>query len=245
MKIALVSSALLLSVAGSAFGALESLDGPMQFSGEKMRFERNQWQTLPGFSSTRGGPITDIYDNTLTPLAFGNGGAGNFFGDNLITTGIGDIRELEFSVGNAGTGAGTLTRVDIQIQVWELDPDALSYFQIGGLAFDNVPVNLAAGQFTSLTVTDPGIALTQTDILVVMRLSDPIGSGLSNLFQIRANPVVIGSSANDLVTGNATGPTGFGAFASNNNLFYRVAVPAPGSVALLGLGGLIVGRRRR
>lgn len=244
MKVA-VSALVLAAFAGSASAALESVDGPLRFNGSKLRFERGQWSEVPAFASTRE-PIVDIYDNTVTPITFGGAGAGNFLGDNLITTGTGDIRELEFSVGNAGAGAGTLTRVDVQIQVWELDPDALSYFQIGAATFDNIPVNVTAGQFTSLTATDLGISLTQTDILVLVRLSDPVGTGLGNLLQVRANPVAIGSSTNDLVVGNAVGPTGFGAFAgTNNNLWYRVAVPAPGSMALLGLGGLLAARRRR
>lgn len=247
MKTGLVSCAVLLASAGAAMGSLQTIEGPISYSGTRYQLSRvGHLQEVPSFASTRE-PIMDIYDNTVTPLAFGGNGT-NFLGDELQTTGIGDIREFEFSVGNAGTGAGTLTRIDISIQFWEDDLGGngpADYTFLGQLDFNDVALNLAAGTFTSLVLTDPGISLSQQTVVALVRLHDPVGTGPANLFQVRADPPAVGTSANDIAVGNATGFTGFAAFPSSNNLWYRVAVPAPGSLALLGLGGLVAVRRRR
>lgn len=248
MKIALVSVAALLAISGTALAELTSYNGSVTASSS--RYTLNRAGTLlevPSFVNTRGPAFTDIYDNTVTPVAFGGNGT-NFLGDNLITTGTGDVRELEFSIGNAGAvvaGTGTLTRLDIGILIYQFD-GVSGYNQIYSNNFNDIAMNLPHGNFTTLTLTDPGVSLTQTDIIVAVRLSDPIGTTGTNLFQVRANPVAVGSSDNDLVVGNTTAITGFASFAgTNNNIMYRVAIPAPGSLALLGLGGLAAVRRRR
>lgn len=245
MKIALVSVAALLAISGTALAELTSYNGPITASSSRYTLNRaGSLLEVPSFVNNRGPAFTDIYDNTVTPLAFGGNGT-NFLGDNLITTGTGDIRELEFSIGNSGTGAGTLTRLDIGILIYQFD-GVSGYNQIYSNSFNDIAMNLPAGNFTTLTLTDPGVSLTQTDIIVAVRLFDPIGTGATNLFQVRANPVAVGSSDNDVAVGNATAITGFATFPTgSNNLMYRVAIPAPGSLALLGLGGLAAIRRRR
>lgn len=231
--------------AGSALGALTEFNGPFVESETRIVMNRDGARRVePVGFGLRGGPITDVYDSLGTIVAAA-ANANLFLGDNLITTGTGDVREFEFTLFNGSTNAAW-TRSDISVLFLEFD-GVSTYNVIDQLNFNDVPIGLAAGAFTTFLLEDPGITITNTDIVAAVRFTDVQGIAANQAAQLRTNPVLIGSSANTFHfrENGAPGAFAFVGFASNNNFAYRVAVPAPGALALLGLGGLAAIRRRR
>lgn len=243
MKIAAASVLTLLALSGTALAEFTTLTGPMAQASERLVLDRagNASRQPVGFGN-RGPAFVDIYDNVNSTALAAGANANLFLGDNVITTGVGDIREFEFSLFNGGTAIWT--RTDISVIFFEFN--GLGYDLLGQLNFNDVTVGLSPGFFTTLTVTDPGITLSNNDVIAAVRFTDVQGIAANQAGQIRSGPVpVIGTSANDIFVETAPGNFTFAAFPSNNNLMYRIAVPAPGALALLGLGGIVAARRRR
>ncbi len=245
MKTQMLAVMAVVAASGSAMGSLTEFSGPFAQSNDRIVINGRTGavRTQQAGFADRGGPLTDVYDNVSSPaLAAGTNG-GNFLGDEVITTGTGTIREFEFSAFNGGTVPWT--RADISIVFFEFDGVSAFNF-LAQLDFDNVPLNIAGGgSFGFLTLTDPGVTISNTDVIVALRYRDIVGPAQNQVGQIRSNPPVVGSSDNTFLWGDIGAGLQPLAFASNNNLAYRIAVPAPGAIALVGLGGLLVARRRR
>lgn len=116
----------------------------------------------------------------------------------------------------------------------------------GGLdgAGASIRLSFADGSLESLGIYLPPASLTTWTIDTAVFTG---GGALANMgIQIR-NPTDIGSSTDKLVLGSSviTSPYA-GAPVGNTSIFIRTnSVPTPGALCLLGLGGLVAGRRRR
>lgn len=243
MKLVTLSVLALMAAAGGASAAITTYTGPISQSDHRIVMDRaGNLRTQPVGFGDRGPAFVDIYDNVNTTALAGVSNADRFTGDLLNTTGTGAIREFEFSLLNAGTAVWTRTDISIIF----LESDGVGPFNfLGQLDFDNVPVGLNPGFFTTLVITDPGITLTQTEVIAAVRFTDVQGIAVTQTAQIRANPVVVGSSDDTFLVADLGSGLTFAGFPSNNNVMYRIAVPAPGALALVGLGGLVAIRRRR
>src|SRR5262249_13775732 len=102
--------------------------------------------------------------------------------------------------------------------------------------------------FTGLSGLGTPINLSTTDLLVSPQLSTTVGSTRAGI--AGSSPVTVGSSPVSFYKNDPSSPpAGFYVFSGGatpgDPIYKLVTIPAPGSLALLGLGGLIAGRRRR
>lgn len=212
--------------------------------------------------------------DNFTGQAFANGGTANQSG-NLITRLVADdttwagpvltgqsVLTVRFSVANLNT---TAVSARARIRFWAADGAGGapgSYYSGVGFTFN--AISFASG-VTVLTGTIgaglfPAVAPGQTlwAGLTFDNNSGATGATLAqmnNLGQGIFNPVGIGSSADRFFQTTAAGsffgtanPAGSLTNFSGNpvgNFGWEFIVPAPSSLALLGLGGLVAARRRR
>ncbi|MEK6703910.1 MAG: PEP-CTERM sorting domain-containing protein [Planctomycetota bacterium] len=171
------------------------------------------------------------------------------------------FRRVTFSVGNLNAEA---VAARVRVRFWFGDGAGGgpgTYYNGVGFTFN--PITFQANS-ANLFFFDPGAGVF-AQIAAGQRMwagmtFDNVGTAttdaqLNNLGQLIFNPAVIGGSADALFTTNGAGSF-FGAanpagtitnYGGNPvaNLGWEFVVPAPTSLALLGLGGLVVGRRRR
>lgn len=105
--------------------------------------------------------------------------------------------------------------------------------------------------FTSGNVTAVGGNFWSTDINFQPRAAEVVielGDGTIVSFNSTSSADFRGFTSNDLITSisiTAIDPLSGPAWATMDNLYVGQLVPAPGAMALLGLGGLAAARRRR
>jgi hypothetical protein len=116
------------------------------------------------------------------------------------------------------------------------------------------PGGLAAGFFSTVSVTGLvglGINLDTTDIIATQTVT-ALSGGTTRIGVASLNPLLAGTSSgtsiyvdSNTIGGGVAGFYNFGNPIINSNLGYRITVPTPGAMALVGLGGLVAARRRR
>lgn len=209
-----------------------------------------------GFSIENGlPPFTDVYNNLdapSAPLSFISN-TNRFLGDQLLLTSPGSIQEVEITLGNSSAGGNTaaLTRIDLDLQIYQRTSPT-TFDLVTSLNFNDVAITggLGAGFFTAFTIDlGAGVPVTSNEIILAVKWSDPVGptTGINALRQVLFNPVRIGSSDNTFLWGDIDGDGDIESAAAgpNNNLGYRVAIPTPATLTLIGLSGLAACRRRR
>jgi hypothetical protein len=195
--------------------------------------------------------FTNLQAGFAANAAFSSTDLTAVFGDQLATVGTGRLQEFSFTLFNSGTSAGALTSAQVAINFYRASDSSL----IGGFNVNTGAINLNTGFFTTLNVTDLDgldINLDTTDIIVTQSVLSLVGAA-NRLGLVSANPVTIGTSVPQLYIDASTtggGVAGFYNITSGGapisfNAGYQVAVPAPASAAMLGLGGLFAARRRR
>lgn len=201
----------------------------------------------------------DRYRNWAAPsnlLAHFETGQGTRNGDdiNMVAPGAGLLSDMGFSVANTSATAGQgLTFVRTTIEFFDIggnnlggffsDLNMVGFFGAGGLAAgSSVRLNFGAGALTGLNLYIPNAAFVTQTFTGATWLAGGAGIGQ----QIRNAPV-LGTSADGLIIGGSYVNSPFaGNPVGNMSYFIQTDnVPAPGVLALLGLGGIVAGRRRR
>ncbi len=198
---------------------------------------------------------TTVFDNSAggTLLAFSSTNLSNTWGDDFVSTGTGTVDEFSFAVFNSGSSAGSLLTATVAIRFYD-DTSATSPFGPLGLqgGFNgnvNFGAGLNAGFFSIVTFTGLsglGINLLDTYNVVTQQVTAKTGTA-NRLGVVSANPIAIGSGFSDFYQNPGSAGEGWYTSASGavNLVNKTVVIPAPGAMAVLGLGGLVAGRRRR
>jgi len=143
----------------------------------------------------------------------------------------GDLAQSFQQFNNTITGAGIFLQADVgtsdvvTITLYDALPNA------GGSALASGSATGFEGSWVDVSWDAVNIAPDTTFFLVFTSATDTLG--------------IAGSTDNPYDRGQVFANPGFQSFPTFDYTFRTFAVPAPASVALLGMGGLIVGRRRR
>jgi len=185
-------------------------------------------------------PIEGGYDPRLSPTSVYNSIPGPYAAFPAATGSLGFedytsvastsptfvLAQMRF-VGGVSTAGESL-----RFQFFDATSSPFSSFTVGPLG---------AGNFI-YTITLGTVALGGKDSTFVVPTIGELeiftaGAGLGQFF-LTATPPAVGSSS--LLVGSTGGPTN-----TFNHAFELRQVPAPGALALLGLGGIVAARRRR
>lgn len=204
-----------------------------------------------GDATPRAGAANDRYKNSAaTPIgAFSSTSLTSVWGDRVTTTGTGILDEMDFTIYNSSSSAGTLLTASFGLNIF----NGTTLAPIGG--FNTTTVSFGAGlglnAFSVITVTGLSalnINLNTTDLILTQTVLAKTGAA-NRLGIVFMDPPSVGSSTNTFYANSATvGPAGFynvGNPAINANPGYRVNIPEPGTLALLGMGVPFVLRRRK
>lgn len=184
-------------------------------------------------------------------------GLGSLTGDDVnLIAGPALLDTMGFSIYNGNTAGQRLSFVDGEIDFFRQsdgsfiggflwNADLATLLGSGGLdGGSSVRLSFPAGSLQSLGINlETAMYVTQTFTTATL----PLGGSSASVGQQIRNPPATGTSADLLVIGGSivTSP-----FAGNpvGNMSFTITttdVPAPGALAILGLGGLVAGRRRR
>ena len=249
----LVAAIAACSLSAMASAAVESA----QFGGAyTQRFGETSWATAQPVSSFVG-PAYDTTNYVTTgATGFGVGATSSItlnrtYGDTLsMSGGIGSTLDtFAFTVFCSGSSAADLVSATETIAFYRLSDSSF----IGGFTVTLGP--LAKGYYTNLSLTSLsslGITFDTNDVLVTQQLSNVVGATRMGVAFGSNNtspaPAVGTTTAGLYITDAATAPglyTFTGSTANSNGVFQVGVVPAPGAMALLGVAGLVGGRRRR
>lgn len=201
----------------------------------------------------RGG--TTVFSNLQSGFtanaAFSSTDLGAVWGDQLALAGTGTLESFSFAIFNSGSSAGALTSAVVDFAFFRASDSS----SLGGFSVNTGDINLNAGFFTTLTVGGLGgfgVDLDTTDVIVLQTVTSTVGAA-NRLGVISATPASVGTSIPQLYIQASTvggGVAGFYNITSAGapisfNVGYELVVPTPGSMALLGMGGLFASRRRR
>ncbi len=206
------------------------------------------FETSPGISALQTGQTIFGYGNQAPPTA-------NSMGDDFVVSG-GGWNVTDFNVFNYQTGAqtspSTFTSVNMTIYSGAVGDTSNQVYTTSGLTnsvWTGVYRTDATGTGTlrpifQNTVATPGLVLADGNYWVSWNVAGTLTSGP---WAVPVTPAPLGANAMQQI-GVA------GAWATTNNgglpddmafIFNGTIVPAPSSLALLGLGGLVACRRRR
>lgn len=243
-----VLSALALAAIAGVVSADVIVEENLQFGGHIITDVYGNTQ-----SHTRGTNVT-LYSNTSSAanVATSSLDLNTRWGDTLNMVGTGVLDAFSFTVFNSASSGntGVINTYDADVRFYR----ASDFSFIGGFIgqIDFGPAGLATGFYSVITFSGLGgfgINLDTADIVATQARTAHTGAsfrmGVASL-----NPVTIGSSPVSFYRDDPSAPpAGFYVFSGGTTpaqLGYHVEVlPAPGAVALLGLGGLVATRRRR
>lgn len=207
-----------------------------------------------GSLSTRVG--TTVYSNisSAANVATSSATTGTVWGDSLNMTGTGLLEEFTFGIYNSSSSTSTLTAVTYSINFYkQSDSSFIGGFSTGSLNMVTIfgSPGLQAGFFGLVTFTGMGflgINLNDPNIICTQNITAKTGS--TRMGVVSLNPVTVGSSGVDFYKNDSAAPPAgwyvFSGGATPAQIAYGINVtPAPSAMALMGLGGLIAGRRRR
>lgn len=198
---------------------------------------------------------TTVFDNSGggTLGAFSSTNLTNTWGDDFVATGTGTVDEFSFAVFNSGSSAGPLLTATAQVLFWDdtlaVAPFSPAGFQGGFNGNINFGAGLNPGFYSIVTFTGlSGLGINLLDTYNVFTQQITAKTGTANrLGVVSANPIAIGSGFSDFYQNPGSAGEGWYTSASGpvNLINKTVVIPAPGALAMLGLGGLVAGRRRR
>lgn len=205
-----------------------------------------------------GAVVNENYDNWR---AAAQGGASNLLGLyntagreladdlNMINVGAGWLDSCGFSVANANGPAGSaLTGGSGTVRFYRQSDGGF----IDGFNFNLPALNLAPGTSSRISFAAGALASLEiylpSAIFASVQYSTLTGTGgftIANAGQQIRGPINTGSST-DALWDDGAGFNFGGSPAANSAWFVKTDnVPAPGSIALMGIAGLVAGRRRR
>ncbi len=257
MKKAVVLSCAVAALAGQAFGAeIVSLDGFSQEEGARV-FDVRTGSWISQSVSDR--MSTTIYQNIAgpTPAGVRHSVANEVVGDDIDPGSFGsltngNVQEVTISIANFGADINSET-LDLSILFFDNTGSGLGGLPIPGNTIGEIPISvsnfsLAGASFGLVTFSGLDVInevrLSQEQFWIGVRFDGLSSSDPTLLGQVfySENPT-IGDSA-DQYYRSSTGNPAFSSQATNN-FAYEILVPAPGALAVLGVGGLVATRRRR
>jgi len=200
-------------------------------------------------------------DGALQAIADTIVNAGDLTGDdvNFIPNGANVLSGMGFNFANLNAAGQRLTFASGAVQFF----DAATLLSVGGFTYNSNLAGLAGGgldggtsiriSFADNSLNGLLIALPSIPLLVTWNY-DPAttvltGGGTTlNLGQQVRNPIGVGTSGDQWVSGNTVVAGPIGAFLANTTIFLRLEstpIPEPTSLAVLGLGAATMLRRRR
>jgi MYXO-CTERM domain-containing protein len=244
----LVGIVALAGLAGAASGEVILRGGNGPLAGTVQAF------TVPDSYQGDGLRVVNTnYDNWTNPPSALTGvflAGGDEIADDLsmVAVGAGWLSNMGINVANAN-GTSNLTGGQMIIRFY----DGGGSF-IGGFAANLPALSLAAGASARLQFADGALSglniFLPTNIFVSLQINTSTWSGAgsnANIGYQTRGPIGVGSSTDGMINVTTNTPFNFnGNPVANTGLYIRTDnVPAPGALALLGLGGLLAARRRR
>ena len=228
-----------------------------QFAGRiTLNMETGETQWEPADGTPRAGPANDIYRNMGAPCV-ANGAVSStdllaLWGDRVMTTGTGILDEMDFTIFNSSSSAGTLLTATFGLEYYEgATQNFIDGFNTASVSFG---AGLNPGFFTVITVTGLGglnINLNTSDLFVVQTVLAKTGPA-TRLGIASHDPIQVGTSANSMFIAASTiggGVPGFYTLGNppiNANPGYRInLVPEPGTLSLLACSMIALCIRRR
>jgi len=233
--------ALILASVGSALA-----------SPEMAQYAGSHYVTLgnPGYENRVDTVIyTNINATGSVTAGFSQAGTTATFGDNLNMIDSGVMQRFSFSLFNSAGAGNTVAMTGGTMNLSFLRQSDSSV--IGGFSVNLAPIlgvpggALNPGFYTIITVNTSALALNLDTANIATRQSLTGGAGRYGI--VIQPTVLIGSSDAAMFISSPATPAGnytIGGVSAANPL-YEVVIPAPGAMALLGLGGLVATRRRR
>ncbi|HLO41425.1 MAG TPA: PEP-CTERM sorting domain-containing protein [Phycisphaerales bacterium] len=244
----LIGAALVAALAGVASADISTETA--QFGGYiNINLATGQTTYSDSNFSTR---ATTIYSNTASAASFGVSSTdlNSTWGDDFTGVGSGGtLSGQQFTVFNSGTSLGSLLTATVTMSYY----DSVGAFLGGFNGNVNFGTGLNVGFYSVVTFSgleSLGINLTSSNLIVTQKVASKTGLA-SRLGIVSMNPVNVGFSDIDMYVSSSTiggGVAGWYTFGTSGpaNMGLQVdVIPAPASVALLGMGGLVAARRRR
>ena len=220
-----------------------------------LSYGSSAWTVSQGPSYSFLGPVYDSTNFTTSGSAgFGAGATSTtdlatIYGDRLtmVNAAGSTLDTFKFAVFCSSSSTGNLTSATETIRFYR----AADSTYIGGFT-----VNIGAitkgfySVFTVNSLSTLGINFDTNEVLVTQQLSSVVGANrMGTVFSNASNTPALGSTNAGLYISNASNAAGYYTFTGYPNFssgVYQVStVPAPGALALLGVAGILGGRRRR
>jgi hypothetical protein len=203
--------------------------------------------------------VGTVHDNTLNAAnaAFSSTNLANIWGDDWIGAGAGIVDSVTIGIFNSSSASGSLQSCKVQINFWD-DTDATGATLLGnqgGIISNTIDFSggvigggLGKSNYVLITFSNLasfGINLLDTYNIVTQQYSNVVGS--NRLGIVSLGVATVGTSFADFY--QSPGSAGAGFYTSGTTHVglanKTTVIPAPGALAMLGLGGLVAGRRRR
>lgn len=260
MKTVGIAFCAIVASAGTAFG--QSVENFTQIDEVRMFDVRSgQWVASSSIGDrTDHTPIQTIYSNIdfATTGGVQHSTAGEVIGDDITPaafiapSGGGTVRQVTISIANFGADI-VGQDVSLDLVFFRNDGSGIGGIPIAGSVIGTIAINIPSfnlsgatfGLFSFTGLTSSQLSLTSDDFWLGVRFNSVGLSDGTQLGQVFYTGGSIGSSDNteyfqDSVSANPRFNAG-----TTNNFGYEIVVPAPGALALLGLGGMVGLRRRR
>ncbi len=205
--------------------------------------------------------VGTVHDNTTTAPISGisSTNLANIWGDDWVGAGTGTVDSVSFSVFNSSSSANVLATATVAVRFWDnTDATGATLLGLQGGFNGNVDFSggvigggLGKGFYSIVTFTglsSLGINLLDTYNIVTQQVTALTG-GATRLGVVLLSAPTVGTGFTDFYQSPGSAGAGFYNLAGGATPAYiankTTVIPAPGALAMLGLGGLVAGRRRR
>lgn len=155
-----------------------------------------RWSAVPA----RPLAVTTVYDNLDSPENFGVSSQDRtaVWGDSVITTGIGTIESISFTVFNGGSALQAIHGAQLRVRFRDAATDQI----LATATYDaSFPAGLPGGYYTIVTLNTPGVPLAlETTTLVIDQMMTVAPEEPQDLGIVSFAPVVVGSSPASMYT---------------------------------------------